>query len=58
MTLLKNENHLLPLSKSVQHIAVIGPNANVARYADYENKNNGQRISMLHGIRAIVPHAR
>jgi beta-glucosidase len=57
MTLLKNENHLLPLSKSIERIAVIGPNANVARYADYEKKENGQRISMLDGIRAIVPHA-
>ena len=57
MTLLKNENHLLPLSKSVQHIAVIGPNANVAHYADYENEKNGQRISMLDGIRAALPHA-
>ena len=57
MTLLKNENHLLPLSKSVQHIAVIGPNANVAHYADYENEKNGQRISMLDGIRAMMPHA-
>jgi len=57
MTLLKNENHLLPLSKSIQHIAIIGTNANVARYADYENKENGQRISMLDGIRALVPNA-
>jgi beta-glucosidase len=57
MTLLKNENHLLPLSKSVQHLAVIGPNANVAHYADYENEKNGQRISMLDGIRAMMPHA-
>ena len=57
MTLLKNQNHLLPLSKSVAHIAVIGPNANAARYADYENEKNGERISMLDGIRAIVPHA-
>jgi beta-glucosidase len=57
MTLLKNEGHLLPLSKSVQRIAVIGPNANVARYGDYEKEENGQRISMLDGIRAIVPQA-
>ena len=57
MTLLKNDNRLLPLSKSVAHIAVIGPNANAARYADYENEKNGQRISMLDGIRAIVPRA-
>lgn len=57
MTLLKNESQLLPLSKSLRHIAVIGPNANVARYADYENEKNGQRHNMLDEIRAIVPKA-
>ena len=57
MTLLKNDNRLLPLSTSLQRIAVIGPNANVARYADYEKEQNGKRISMLEGIRAIVPQA-
>lgn len=35
MTLLKNENHLLPLSKNLKSVAVIGPNAAVARYGDY-----------------------
>ena len=57
MILLKNDNDLLPLSTSVKHIAVIGPNADVARYADYEKETNGERISMLEGIRAMVPHA-
>jgi len=57
MTLLKNDNHLLPLSKSTHHIAVIGPNANVARYADYNKEYNGERISMLQGIRKLVPQA-
>ncbi|HEY3987885.1 MAG TPA: glycoside hydrolase family 3 N-terminal domain-containing protein [Acidobacteriaceae bacterium] len=57
MTLLKNEGHLLPLSKSIGHIAVIGPNADVARYGDYERESNGKHISLLEGIRAIVPHA-
>jgi beta-glucosidase len=57
MTLLKNDGNLLPLSKSLQHIAVIGPNANVAHYADYESDVNGERISMLQGIRAMVPQA-
>jgi beta-glucosidase len=38
-------------------IAVIGPNANVARYADYESETNGERITMLQGIRAIAPQA-
>ncbi len=57
MTLLKNDGNLLPLSKSLQHIAVIGPNANVAHYADYESDVNGERINMLQGIRAMVPQA-
>lgn len=57
MTLLKNESHLLPLSKFIQRIAVIGPNTNVARYGDYEKEENGKPISMLDGIRANVPHA-
>jgi beta-glucosidase len=57
MTLLKNDGNLLPLSRSIQHIAVIGPNADVARYADYEVETNGERISMLQGIRALVPKA-
>ena len=57
MTLLKNDGHLLPLSKSTKKIAVIGPNADVARYGDYEKESNGAHISMLAGIRALVPQA-
>ena len=57
MTLLKNEGSLLPLAKSIKTIAVIGPNADVAQYGDYEKEEYGERISMLQGIRAIVPHA-
>ena len=57
MTLLRNENHLLPLSRSLPRIAVIGPNGNVARYGDYENEANGLRISILDGIRKEVPNA-
>jgi beta-glucosidase len=57
MTLLKNDGNLLPLSKSIQHIAVIGPNADVARYGDYENEVNGERISIVQGIRALVPQS-
>jgi beta-glucosidase len=57
MTLLKNDGHLLPLSKSMKTIAVIGPNADAARYGDYENESNGARMSMLAGIRALVPQA-
>jgi beta-glucosidase len=57
MTLLKNDGNLLPLPKSIRRIAVIGPNANVARYGDYENEANGKRISVLQGIRALVPQS-
>lgn len=57
MTLLRNEGNLLPLSPSVGHIAVIGPNGNVARYGDYEKEENGLHISILDGIRRLVPQA-
>lgn len=57
MTLLKNQDHLLPLLKSLQRIAVIGPNGNVARYGDYESESNGERISILQGIRTLLPGA-
>jgi beta-glucosidase len=57
MTLLKNDNNLLPLSKSLHNIAVIGPNADVARYGDYERETNGEHISLLQGIRALLPQA-
>jgi beta-glucosidase len=58
MTLLKNEGNLLPLAPSLRRIAVIGPIADVARYANYENEANGERISMLMGIRTLVPQAK
>jgi len=57
MTLLKNDHHLLPLSPSLQRIAVIGPNANVARYGDYEDESNGEHISLLEGIQQLLPKA-
>jgi beta-glucosidase len=55
VTLLKNEGNLLPLSRSVKRLAVIGPNADMARYGDYEKETNGQHISMLDGIRQLIP---
>ena len=57
MTLLKNDGHLLPLAKSVKQIALIGPNAAVARYGDYEDEKNGLRISIADGLRALLPNA-
>ncbi len=58
MTLLKNEGGLLPLSKSLSSVAVIGPNADVARYGDYEQEENGLHISLLDGVRKEIPGAR
>ena len=57
MCLLKNDNHLLPLSKTLKHIAVIGPNADVARLGDYSDAAQGKHVTMLDGIRAIAPDA-
>lgn len=57
MTLLRNEGNLLPLSRSLKRIAVLGPNANVARYGDYEREENGLHISLLDGLRKLVPNA-
>jgi len=55
MTLLKNDDHLLPLSKELKRITVIGPNGDVARYGDYERESNGEHISILQGIRDLLP---
>ncbi len=57
MTLLKNDDHLLPLSRSTQRIAVIGPNGDKAQYGDYENQANGRKISLLQGVRDLLPQA-
>ena len=57
MTLLRNEGKLLPLSTSLKHIAVIGPNGNVARYGDYEKEQNGLHINIVDGIRKLLPDA-
>jgi beta-glucosidase len=59
MVLLKNENHLLPLSKSLKTIAVIGPNAN-----DFDvltgnyNGDPSAPVTALAGIKAKLPSAR
>jgi beta-glucosidase len=54
MTLLKNDG-VLPLPKSLRSLAVIGPNAAVARYGDYEGENNGLHISVVEGLRKELP---
>ena len=58
IVLLKNEGGLLPLSKTVHSIAVIGPNADQVQTGDYTAKPTpGQLISVLTGIkRAVSPN--
>ena len=60
IVLLKNENRLLPLSRGLKKIAVIGPNANDERnqLGDYIADVITQDIvTVLEGIRAIVSPA-
>jgi beta-glucosidase len=55
IVLLKNDNSLLPLSKSIKSIAVIGPNADVPQTGDYSGKlNPGQAVSDLDAIKSEV----
>jgi beta-glucosidase len=50
ITLLKNENNLLPLDRnSLKSIAVIGPNANRVHLGGYSD-NPGRGVSVLQGI--------
>lgn len=58
LVLLKNENQLLPLSKHVKKVAVIGPNANeeevlLGNYNGFPSK----AITPLDGIRTKLPNA-
>jgi len=50
IVLLKNENQILPLSKSVRKIAVIGSEAVEGRLGGYSGPGNGT-VTMLEGIR-------
>jgi beta-glucosidase len=59
MVLLKNENHVLPLSKSLKTVAVIGPNANDfdALTGNY-NGDPTAPVTALAGIKAKLPSAK
>ena len=50
MVLLKNEKDLLPLSKKINSIAIIGTDAVEARLGGYSGPGNG-KVSILDGIR-------
>jgi beta-glucosidase len=55
MCLLKNEGGLLPLKKDIERIAVIGPNANIARLGDYsEGATESSKKGMLEQIKRLV----
>lgn len=51
--LLKNENQLLPLSKNIHSIAVIGPDATEARLGGYSGPGNN-KVSILKGIETYL----
>lgn len=53
--LLKNDQGLLPLSRDIRSLAVIGPNAAEARLGDYTPRIEGFKpVTVLDGIRSIV----
>lgn len=56
MTLLQNKNHLLPLNKSMDRIAVVGPNADnePVLWGNYNGKPI-RTITILDGIKTKVP---
>lgn len=57
MTLLRNEGHLLPLAKNLKSIAVIGPNAKIARYGDYAPKPDPNAGNDLYSqLQRLLPH--
>lgn len=54
IVLLKNRDGILPLSKDLHTVAVIGPSAGQANYGDYSHHHeNG--ISLLQGLREKLP---
>lgn len=55
MCLLKNDNNLLPLSRSIKRIALIGPNVAAVRTGDYTAPRQGIPLtSMLDGVRVVA----
>jgi len=58
MVLLKNKNNILPLSKKIKTIAVVGPNANdsIMLWANY-NGFPSKTITILQGIKNKMPNS-
>lgn len=58
IVLLKNENQLLPLDKTIRNIAVIGPNATEHKYLICRyGPANAPMITVDQGIRQLLPDA-
>lgn len=58
IVLLKNENQMLPLSKSLKHIAVIGPNANeVKKLESRYGPANAPIKTVVQGVREMLSGA-
>jgi beta-glucosidase len=56
LVLLKNENKILPFSKNVQNIAVVGPLADwlmVGHYGGYGR----HEVTMVEGVKNLIPNA-
>jgi beta-glucosidase len=53
IVLLKNDNSVLPISKNIKSIAIIGPDADAARLGGYSGPGNGN-VSILEGIQNLV----
>ncbi|WP_262147280.1 glycoside hydrolase family 3 C-terminal domain-containing protein [Chryseobacterium foetidum] len=58
MTLLKNQNQVLPLSKNIRKIAVVGPNADdgIMQLGNY-NGTPSYTVTILEGIKKKIPKA-
>ncbi|MBQ6052381.1 MAG: glycoside hydrolase family 3 C-terminal domain-containing protein [Clostridia bacterium] len=55
ITLLKNENKLLPLKKGMKKIAVLGPSANILNFGDYSvSDETYDKITLYSSIKEIV----
>ena len=58
IVLLKNENQILPLSKTLRHVAVIGPNADeIKKLESRYGPANAPIKTVVQGLRDMLPQA-
>lgn len=57
VVLLKNQKNVLPLSKSIRSIAVIGADATEARLGGYSGAGN-EKVNILHGLQTLLPQTK